>query len=133
MSNPLKPSSFSALCNGYGLSSSLLMFVFSIAFFQMCCCCLSFEKLHRLSRGGGALLGHSLHLAVTHLFPWCSPKGGEEFFPQSGWDAGAGQKLHSWDHSLQAWGGLAQPQVEIVFLHLPHLLHTKYSPGFFGK
>lgn len=75
---PPEPSSFSALSNRYGFSSSALMFVFSIAFFQMCCCCLSFEKLHRLSRGGGALLGHSLQLAVSHLFshlfPWCPHK-----------------------------------------------------------
>lgn len=40
----------------------------------------SFEQLHRLSGFGQALLVHSLHLAVTHLFSACFPdapiKGG---------------------------------------------------------
>lgn len=94
----------------------------------------SFEKPHRLSGLGRALLVHSLHLAVTHLFsrlfPGCPSKGGAESFPQSGREAGACQKLHSWDHSVHAWGRQAQSQVEIVLLQMQA---SSIGPTFFTQ
>lgn len=70
---------------------------------------------------------------MTHLFPrlfpGCPNKGGEEFFPQSGREVGACQKLHSWDHSVRAWGGQAQPQVEIVLhqMRASSICHTFFT------
>lgn len=97
----------------------------------------SFEELHRLSGFGWALLLHSLHLAVTHLFSACFPdapikdEGGGGVVHPPEWAGGRSLPEAAQLGSLSAGLGRAGPaRVETVpppssALLLPHVLHAE--------